>query len=153
MSGAESAPSRQGDCFDRSQRAPRQAHRKSAATRAMATRALEKAVARGSIIFWLETAALRHRYALTIISAISAELITTSMRVKAPRELALNWEVFTLTFPLSFERRIHLAVESFPRTYLPAVGTAGSEVRKLYAPSLHSPPRLPPGATRQSRHW
>src|ERR1035437_1316176 len=74
-----------------------QAHRKSAATRAMATRAFWKTVARGSIIFWLETAAFRHRYALTIISAISAALITTSMRVKARREQDPRWGSLTLT--------------------------------------------------------
>src|ERR1019366_78953 len=130
-----------------------QAHRRSAATRDMATRAFWKTVERGSIIFWLDTAAFRHRYALTIISAISAALITTSMSVNARRESTLDWKVFVLTFPPFFERRIHLAFESLSRTNLPAVGTAVSAVRKLTALSLHSPPRPPPGATRQSRHW
>ena len=81
----------------------------------MATRAFWNTVARGSIIFWLDTAAFRHRYALTIISAISAALMTTSMRVKARRELVLARRCSSLAFPLFFESRIHLAVESRPR--------------------------------------
>jgi hypothetical protein len=50
---------------------------------ASATRAFWMISARGSIIFCAEKPAPRHKYALTKINAINAELIITSISVKA----------------------------------------------------------------------
>ena len=65
-----------------------QAARRSAAMSAMATRAFWITSRRGSIALWLETQAFRQRYAATMIMAINAELMTTSINVKPARRSA-----------------------------------------------------------------
>src|ERR1035441_2944040 len=117
------------------------AARRSADMSASATRPFWMISTRGSINFCAENPAPRHIYALTKINAINAELIITSIKVKAA---AGRWDERIVMAVL-----LLILLASLCRTHLLEFETARFSIHKFPRQFASSPPPRPRHAVRQ----